>query len=342
VRRRAGKAWDKLGPFQRIGLVVLGLLLAALAYLFVLKWLPEWLTNNDLTGKDRAEDEGRNRTAVLATIAGMIAIAGAIFTALSYRLNRAGQITERFTRAIDQLGATDQLGKPKIDVVLGGIYALERIAKDSRDDHPQVVEVLTAYVREHARYKPEPQAPTTSGEQGQDDEVTTPDDVQGPPLETDIQAAMDVLARRDITQDRDHHHLNLVGTDLRTLVLDAREGGHLETASLQGAHLVGAWLQEAHLEKASLQEAHLEGAYLAGAHLEGANLAGAHLETASLQGAHLEEAYLGGAHLGGAVLINTHYDDRTHWPTPEFEAKALARGALRVDDDDEDRSAETV
>ncbi len=56
MRRRARNAWDKLGLFGQIGVVVLGLALAALAYLFVLKWLPEWLTNDDLTGKDRAED----------------------------------------------------------------------------------------------------------------------------------------------------------------------------------------------------------------------------------------------------------------------------------------------
>src|SRR5215204_622336 len=41
------------------------------------------------------------------------------------------QITERFTRAIEQLGATDDKeGEPKLEMRLGGIYALERIAKD--------------------------------------------------------------------------------------------------------------------------------------------------------------------------------------------------------------------
>jgi len=362
VRRRARKAWDKLGPFQRIGLVVLGLLLAALAYLFVLKWLPEWLTNDDLTGKDRAEDEGRNRTAVLATIAGMIAIAGAIFTGLSYRLNRAGQITERFTRAIDQLGATDELGKPKIDVVLGGIYALERIAKDSRDDHPQVVEVLTAYVREHARYKPaKPQAPKTSGVQRQDDEATSPADDQRRPLATDVQAVMDVLARRDITQDREDHSLNIALTDLRRLRLDAGEGGHLEGADLSGAHLEEAHLCEAHLEEATLYGANLKGANLTGAHLKGANLLGAHLEWARLQeadleganlyeaileqanltGAHLEGANLDGTILKGANVAGAHYDERTVWLTDEIEAEAREAGARRVDENDEDRSAKT-
>jgi hypothetical protein len=33
--------------------------------------------------------------------------------------------------------------KPKIDVVLGGIYSLERIATGSKDDYRQVVDVLT-------------------------------------------------------------------------------------------------------------------------------------------------------------------------------------------------------
>jgi hypothetical protein len=36
------------------------------------------------------------------------------------------------------------------DVTVGGIYALERIARDSPDDRAAIGEVLTAYVRGHA------------------------------------------------------------------------------------------------------------------------------------------------------------------------------------------------
>src|SRR3712207_3973288 len=43
-------------------------------------------------------------------------------------LTRQGQITERFTRAIDQLG------HDRTEIRLGGIYALERIAKESEED----------------------------------------------------------------------------------------------------------------------------------------------------------------------------------------------------------------
>ena len=39
-----------------------------------------------------------------------------------------GQITERFTRAIDQLGANDKDGNPAIEIRLGGIYALEKLS----------------------------------------------------------------------------------------------------------------------------------------------------------------------------------------------------------------------
>ena len=44
-------------------------------------------------------------------------------------------------RAIEQLGNADS-----IDVHLGGIYSLERIAKDSPDDRVTVFEVLCAFV----------------------------------------------------------------------------------------------------------------------------------------------------------------------------------------------------
>src|SRR5215203_1214970 len=67
------------------------------------------------------------------------------------RITEQGQITERFTRAIDQLGAMDDKGKPKLEIRLGGIYALERIARDSPErDYSTVMEVLMAYVRENA------------------------------------------------------------------------------------------------------------------------------------------------------------------------------------------------
>ena len=39
-------------------------------------------------------------------------------------------MTDRYTKAIEQLGSD------KLDVRIGGIYALERVARDSRETSP--------------------------------------------------------------------------------------------------------------------------------------------------------------------------------------------------------------
>ena len=83
-------------------------------------------------------------------IAGFFVLLGLYFTWRRVEISQEQQITERFTRPIDQLGAVDEKGNKKLEIRLGGIYALERIAKDSAIDHWPIMETLTTYVREHA------------------------------------------------------------------------------------------------------------------------------------------------------------------------------------------------
>jgi hypothetical protein len=54
------------------------------------------------------------------------------------------QVTDRYTRAVEQLGSG------KLDVRIGSVYALERIARDSLPGHPAVMEVLAAFIRENS------------------------------------------------------------------------------------------------------------------------------------------------------------------------------------------------
>jgi hypothetical protein len=60
----------------------------------------------------------------------------------SFKLAERGHLTDRYTRAIAQLG------DDKLDVCLGGIYALEQLATDSENarDRATIVEVLSAFV----------------------------------------------------------------------------------------------------------------------------------------------------------------------------------------------------
>jgi hypothetical protein len=162
------------------------------------------------------------------------------------RLTRQGQITERFTRAIDQLGARDVQREKNLEMRFGGIYALERIAKESPEDYWPVMEILTAYVREHA----------PRGSRAEDQPPTP-----------DIQAILTVLGRRIPNSEHDEiGRIALRATDL---------------IALRATDLQRADLQEANLQGVDLQEANLDGAHLQGAKVTDEQLA----DALSLQGA---------------------------------------------------------
>lgn len=267
-------------------------------------------------------------------------------------LTREGQITERFTRAIDQLGATDDNGYPRLEIRLGGIYALERIAGDSPErDYSTVLEVLAAYVRENARWPP------TAPKKGVNQEaeptphnaavvraiLSTVRSFQTPP--SDIQAVLDVFKRLEGARasekeggrspDKPSVCLDLRGTDLRGANLQGAylkgavlTEAHLEGAALWGANLEGADLILAHLEKAKLRRANLKEARFVGANLGGAYLHYAHLEQAVLVQARLEGADLSGAYLKGAELMQAHLED-AQLRGANLEGADLSRAGLR-------------
>src|SRR5829696_7633641 len=125
-----------------------------LGTLFILVcWLvPPLLYRHTGTARDaKLKAITDTRTALLAGLIGVGALLTFWLNSRVYRITartfevaEQGHITERYTKAIEQLGSD------KLDVRLGGIYALERIAVDSERDHPTVVEVLSAFVREHS------------------------------------------------------------------------------------------------------------------------------------------------------------------------------------------------
>jgi uncharacterized protein YjbI with pentapeptide repeats len=293
-----GPNWRKVrGIRTRVresaGLVAVAVVLATLLVLAV------WVLPSVLTGKGEAENDVR--ATLLQGLAGLVLATGLYFTAQTlrlnresaartYRLEREGQITERFTRAIDQIGRD----RPD-EVRLGGIYALERIARESEDDHGPIMEVLTAYVREHARWP----APAADADEGPSAE----DRAEDRPVSTDAQAVIAVLGRRKL--GRQEHDLNLSSAHLRQArFAKGPDEGHFEKAILRGAHLEDAELVETLLTEANLAGASLTGkANLAGADLTGANLTGANFTgKANLTGAKLTGADLTGAKLIGADL----------------------------------------
>ena len=106
-----------------------------------------------LTDQIRFDRENEARKTLAQILGGIFLLAGLYSSVQTFNLAREGQITDRYTKAIEQLGASDGTGISKLEVRLGGIYALERIARDSERDHRTIMEVLTTYVREHSPRK---------------------------------------------------------------------------------------------------------------------------------------------------------------------------------------------
>jgi hypothetical protein len=114
------------------------------------------------TTKPDSEPAPKRRTvnwsAVTSFITALTAIGALIFTGLSLNATRdqvdvaredqrvalQGQFTDRYSRAIDQLG---EQGPDRLQIRLGGIYALERLARDSPRDQATIIEVLSTFVR---------------------------------------------------------------------------------------------------------------------------------------------------------------------------------------------------
>ena len=188
----------------------------------------DWLARHDI-GSSRgslaaARDAARGRLLTLG--AGLLAAGALLFTGRTFNLSRRtfelteqGQVTDRYTKAIDQLGSG------KLDVRIGGIYALERIARDSAKDHPTVMEVLLAFIWEHAA-EPWPESDTAIPEEKR---VIRPD----------IQAALTVVGRRDRERDLVGMHPDFAGLHLN--------GAKLTWAKLDFARLTGATLIRADL-----------------------------------------------------------------------------------------------
>jgi hypothetical protein len=218
-------------------------------------------------------------------------------------LTRQGQASERFTRAITQLGDTK-----RVETRIGGIYGLAQVADQAPDNRGPVGEVLLAYLNRRHRPTTPPAAPLTE---------------HAP----DVQAALTVLCQDD-TKDYtwlvprlDLHGLGLREADLSHAYLRQANLRHtnlsradLRSADLRRANLGRANLGSAELSGADLLMSHFRDTNLGNAKLDGADLRDADLRDADLRGADLRGADLRGADLRGVNLEGATANGRTRWP----------------------------
>jgi hypothetical protein len=338
IKDMSKKTFDRLRatPWRVLARQHWKLLLGIVAvFLLIVIWkVPQWQAagwQGLIEPKDLAKLQNDARTTLIQGLGGVVLLIGLYLTLRNLQLTQDRQITEHYTRAVEQLGSD------KLELRLGAIYALERIARDSERDHWPIMEILTAYVREHSPWKMEEehsQEELSLGEQLQaldklyeqvlklTGRPLRPSEVElaasnkrQPKLAIDIQAILTVVGRRTRTYGKgEDQSLNLLHTHLRGADLNGAQlqGAELSCTQLQRAHFFGAQLQGASFLGAQLQaalfwDAQLQRAHFFGAQLQGANLANAQLQEAQLiatelQRANLAFAQLQGANLGGAQL----------------------------------------
>lgn len=278
--------------------------------------------------KSKLDAENAARTVLVQVIGGLLVFATGYIGYLNYKTTQEKQVAERFSKAVEQLGSEN------IHVRLGGIYALEQIAKDAEEKYYwQVMETLTSYVRVKARRSPET---TMEAEEdgsyvdtiyhfhdGQLDEnylgIPKLFSPSIPSDRVDIQVVLDVLSRRNhVYKKGKTRPLDLRETDLRGLVFRGNlRGVRFDKANLQGAYfLEGVDLQGAVFRGTKLQRAILNGVVcqndFLGADLRealldktdffGATLKGTCMQSIGATGAKFKEVDLSDVHLTKANL----------------------------------------
>ncbi len=343
--------WQQLVPGRRVrwgtsSALVVTLVIASLliAVLFLPRWLvgaPSGLQHLSLSQRVQSEislAQTRNsvRTTLIQAVGGALVLLTFAVGLGQLLVAREGQLVDRFTRSVDQLG------NDKVDVRLGGIFALQQLA--ARPEYAQpVAEILIAYLKTHSRVLDQEQE--VGSQQSASKSKLDATSVVGADRETgarvrlrpDLQAALRILVRDGLWKRVSASALDLSfvrvpyadlpGLDFSGIVL---LGAVLDGSNLRQAHFRNADLRQASFVRVDLLDADFEGADLSNADLSQARLDNAILRNAILEGtlfrdraslmradladadatnADFSQAILISAKFRGAALDGAHFED---------------------------------
>ncbi|GLW25996.1 hypothetical protein Mame01_60380 [Microbispora amethystogenes] len=277
------------------------------------------IERTQMTASERVEALNAARHTLIQAATGLVVIGGVAFTALglwytarTVETAQESQITDRYTKAVEQLGSTKQ------DVRLGGIYALQRLATDSPRDKDTIRNVLAAFVRNHdfctlATGQAKPPKDCTASDR--DAIAEMPRTRPGADVHAALIIAPTLADHTTFDAYADFSRARFPRADLSRMALSNSfmtdtngKAVYFPTVDLSGALLMGADLYDAMLIGAILEDADLRGAFLRDANLKGADLSYSDLRWADLRGAALEQGKLHWANLAGADLRGAHLD----------------------------------
>lgn len=191
-----------------------------------------------------------------------------------------GVTVERLTRALEQLASDTP------SIRLGGILGLERIAHTHEEERENIIQILSARIREIAAEDKEAEERKY------------------------IETAVFILAGiAEPLADMKVWLCRLQKANLRSFSLDGMDLSHfqMEKADFGYTRLAGTWLAQTNLEGAIFEGAYLDGANLENAKMDNTDFTGAQMNGANLTGTWLDGANFEGANISGANFRGASY-----------------------------------
>jgi uncharacterized protein YjbI with pentapeptide repeats len=245
-----------------------------------------------ILGKDLSNSQIAFYGSLVQTLGGLFFFVTAFFTWHNLRISRENlkvseekQVTDRFSKGVDQIGSD------KIEVRLGGIYALERIAKNDSEekDYESIMEILAGFIRERstARWK---NAENISSNAQTTQNVPTPEYriLSIPP--TDIQAALSFVLNQDKIKS-----LDLRSSDFSWMIL---------------THSI--------FKERNLQRSNFSNSDLSNADFSNSDLSHTDFSNANLSNVNFKNTILNFANLSGAILNQVRFSDKTELKSVTF------------------------
>jgi hypothetical protein len=133
-----------------LGLFVVTLATAALLIFGAPAFVPHALSAGE---QKRFSAESSIRATMRQAIGGLDVLVGLCLTARTVYLARETHLTDRLTKAVDQLG------HDKAEVRVGAIFALQRLAENSPIDRGMIARVLKGFLTARAVHEARPIGP---------------------------------------------------------------------------------------------------------------------------------------------------------------------------------------
>ncbi|MEM8640654.1 MAG: pentapeptide repeat-containing protein [Cyanobacteria bacterium P01_G01_bin.54] len=303
--------------FLWIGSIAFSLVLFSFIWflpeLFV-EFIPELDVFEDVTEdkQERIEKIDSNREyllGILQSFAGLTFIATVVIAWRNYKLTEDKNVTERLSKAGEMLADED-----KLDVRLVGIYLLDRLIKDSKEDSLAIIKILITFVKRKS--------------EGSDKSDFKEE------LSPDIQSALTVIGI-SLHKIKNEEVIDLGGSNFPKARLQNTNFSNsdfnyvnLREAKLQNANFSDSDLRYVNFQVANLESTTFEDSDLSHSTFEKAILINTSFSKSNLSYANFQRATLQNINLEQSILFKSDFSDAIVLDISDFDKSLICQTTL--------------